>query len=128
MAKRKKSVKRRSKVNGLGAMPKEVVRGAVKESSQYLKDKAQTQKELKAIVPGDARQYDAGKKAFASEIANDHCRLALTYLANSAFSAGVARAAAVARGEPGGAESLYADFMTQRNEYLAVCHPEQKKK
>lgn len=124
MAKRKKPAKRRA----LGALPKEVVRGAVKESAQYLRDKSEVLRELKAIVPGDARQYDAGKKVFAKEIADKRCPRALTALTNAAFSAGVARAAAVARGEPGGAESLYADFVAQRDEYLAVCQPDKKDK
>lgn len=123
MAKRKQTVKRRRKAKGLGAMPKEIVRGSVKDSAQYLRDKTEAQRELKAIVPGDARQYDAGKKMFSSEIANKHCLRAFKALANSAFSAGVARAAAVARGEPGGAEALYDDFLAQRNEYAAACYP-----
>lgn len=124
MAKRKKPVKRR----GLGALPKEVGRGAPRESAVYLKAKAAASRELKAIVPGDARQYDAAKKAFSKEIADKHCSLALTALSNAAFSAGVARASAVARGEPGGAEDLYNDFVAQRDEYLAICHPEKKSK
>lgn len=124
MAKRKKPVKRR----GLGALPKEISRAAPRPSGDYIAEKAVVRRELKAIVPGDARQYDAAKKVFSQEIAAKHCPLALTALSNAAFSAGVARAAAVARGEDKGAEELYNDFLAQRDEYLAICHPDKKEK
>lgn len=104
MAKSKKPAvprkKRRGGLSGLGDIPREI----------------------RAIVPGDAKQYAASKEEFRRSVGKKECVVALTSLANAAFSAGVARAAAVARGEPKGAEQLYADFLAQRDEYLDLCH------
>ena len=79
-------------------------------------------REIRAIVPGDAKQYAASKAEFRRAVGKKECKLALTSLANAAFAAGVAKAAAVARGEPKGADQLYADFIAQRDEYVDLCH------
>lgn len=99
MAKRKKTERRR-KLNGLEAIPKVV----------------------SAIVPGDAKQYQVAKDLFRKEMGQKRCGFeAITSLANAAFSAGVAKAAATARGQSGGAEELYNDFIAQRDEYIDIC-------
>lgn len=126
MAKATKAAKRKSK--GLGAIPAAITAAAPKSIVQYKKEMVETKKELRAIVPFDARQYDAGKALFKKEVADKHCPLALTALLNAAVTAGVARATAVSRGQPEGAEELYADFMAQRDEYMAICQPPDGKK
>lgn len=78
-------------------------------------------REIKAIVPGDAKQYQLAKTSFQKAIGEKSCENALRGLANAAFHAGVAKAAATASGEPGGAKELYDDFIAQRDEFINIC-------
>lgn len=95
MAKRKK----RSGLSGLDAIPKDI----------------------RAVATKDALQYQLAKQRLQEDLAAKQCPLALSSLVNSAFTAGVARAAAVAKGEPGGAEELYKDFDAQRQQFVTAC-------
>ena len=95
MAKRKK----KSGLSGLDAIPKEI----------------------RAVAIKDALQYQLSKQRLQDDLAKKQCPLALSSLVNSAFTAGIARAAAVSKGEPGGADELYKDFDAQRQQFVSTC-------